>query len=92
MTAFCPCPKSLPEAKMMRCPLIALAREISKQSVPWFTLMKKVLVKWSKLSKEKYKMYSLSIKEAPGSGMELNKLKILNGVKGVVTLGQIPSS
>jgi hypothetical protein len=34
--------------------------------------MKGVLMKRSKLRKEKYKIYGLSIKEAPGSRMELN--------------------
>ena len=31
MAAFCPCPKSLPEAKVKRFRLISLAKEISKQ-------------------------------------------------------------
>ena len=34
--------------------------------------MKSVLNKCSKLRKEKYKIYGSSIKEAPGSEMELN--------------------
>ena len=34
--------------------------------------MKSVLNKHSKLRKERYKIYSLSIKGAPGSEMELN--------------------
>ena len=52
------CLKSLPEAKMKRFRLIALAKEISKQlhinSVVWllkFTLMKSVLMKRSNLRK-----------------------------------------
>jgi hypothetical protein len=52
VAAFCPCLKSLPEAKMKRFRLNALAKEISKQpdisSVVWllkFTLMKSVLMK-----------------------------------------------
>jgi hypothetical protein len=40
VAAFCPCPKSLPEAKVKRFRLIALAKEISKQPsidpVLWF--------------------------------------------------------
>jgi hypothetical protein len=43
-------------------------------------------------------MYGSRIKRAPGSGMELNpvfkevnKWKLLNGIKGVVTLGQDPT-
>jgi len=88
VVGFCPCLRSRPEAKMMRFRVIALAKEISKQpsidSIPWFTLMKSVLIKWSKLSKlqvELCKMYSSRIKVAPESGMELNKLKILNEIK-----------
>jgi hypothetical protein len=34
--------------------------------------MKNILVKMSKLRKEKYKIYGWRIKGAPGSGMELN--------------------
>lgn len=46
VAAFCPCPKSLPEAKLMSFGLIPLAEEISKPSIDsvlWllmFTLMK----------------------------------------------------
>jgi hypothetical protein len=73
---FCPCLKSLTKAKLKRFRVIVLGKEISKQpsidSVLWFTLLKSVLMKWSKLKKEKYKMYGSRIKRAPGSGMELN--------------------
>ena len=97
VAAVCPCPKSQPEVKMKKFKSIALAKEISKQSiidsVLWFTLMKH-----SKLRKEKYKMYGLRIKAASGSGMELNpvfkeinRLKILNGIKGVVILPRYAS-
>jgi hypothetical protein len=55
-------------------------------------------MKCSKLRKEKKKMCSLRIRRTPGSGMELNlvfkeinRLKISNGIKGVVTLGQDPT-
>jgi hypothetical protein len=74
VTAFCPCPKSLPEAKVKIFKLITLAKELSKpslDSVLWFTLTRIVLIKQSKLRKEKYKMYSSSNKVAPGSRMEL---------------------
>ena len=55
VAAFCPCPKSLPEAKVKRFRLIALTKEVSKQpginSVVWlkFTLMNSVLMKRRKL-------------------------------------------
>ena len=72
---FCPCLKSLPEAKVKRFRLIALTKEISKQpsidSVLSFTL-KSVLIKCSKLRKEKYKMYGSKIKGTSGSGIEVN--------------------
>ena len=105
VAAFSHCCKSLPEDKVKRFRLLAMAKEISKQpsidSILWlpvFTLTKNVLVKWSKLSKKKYKMYGLRTKGAPESGMELNpvfkeinRLKILNGIKGVVILPRYAS-
>jgi hypothetical protein len=73
VAAFCHCPKSLPEAKVKRFRLIALKKEVSKyqstNSVVWLLT---VLVKRSKLRKEKYKIYGSSIKGAPGSRRELN--------------------
>ena len=49
-------------------------------------------MKRSYLRKEKYKIYGSSIKGAPGSEMELSLCpRILNWVKGVVTLGQDPT-
>ena len=73
--------KSLPEAKVKRFRLIALKKEVLKQpdvhSVVWllkFTLMKSILMKRSKLSKEKQKMHRVRGKRAPGSGMELNSV------------------
>ena len=64
VAAFHPCLKSLPVAKVKRFRLIALTKEVSKQpginSVVWllkFTLMKSILMKRSKLRKEKYKIY-----------------------------------
>ena len=44
------------------------------------------------MSEEKYKHYCSRIKEAPGSGIELNLHSgILHVIKGVVTLGQDPT-
>ena len=56
VTAFCPCLKSLPESKVKRFILIALTKEVSKKPsidfVLWFTLMKSILIKHSKLRKK----------------------------------------
>jgi hypothetical protein len=66
--------KNLPEVKRLR--LIALTKEVSETPiidfVLWLSLMKNILNKHNKLRKEKYKIYGLSIKGAPGSEMELN--------------------
>jgi hypothetical protein len=74
VATFCPCLKSLPEAKVKRLRLNALSKEVSKKPsrdfVLWLSLMKRSLNKHSKLRKEKYKLYGLSIKRLPGSGME----------------------
>ena len=74
--AFCPCLKSLPEAKIKRLIFIALIKEVSKKPnrdfILWFGLMKSILNKHSKLRKEKYKMYDSSIKRAPESEGELH--------------------
>jgi hypothetical protein len=55
-----------------------VVKEISKQpsiiSAMWFTPMKSILMKWSKLNKEKYKMYRLGRKGAPKSRMELSPM------------------
>jgi hypothetical protein len=71
--------KSLPEAKVKRFRLIALKKEVSKQpginSVVWllkFTHMKSILMKRSKLGKEKYKIHGSGIKGTSGRKMELN--------------------
>ena len=75
VATFCPCLKSLPEAKVKRLRLIALTKEVSKKPsrdfILWLSLMKS-LNKHSKLRKEKYKIYGLSIKGIPGSEMEQN--------------------
>ena len=61
VATFCPCLKSLPEAKVKRLRLIALTKEVSKKPsrdfVLWLSLMKRSLNKHSKLRKEKYKIY-----------------------------------
>jgi hypothetical protein len=61
VTAFCHWPKSLPETKVKRFRLTTLKKEASKQLVInsvtrllKFTLMKNILMKRSKLRKEKY--------------------------------------
>jgi hypothetical protein len=75
VATFCPCLKSLPEAKVKRLRLIVLTKEVSKKPsrdlILWLSLMKS-LNKHSKLRKEKYKIYGLSIKGVPGSEMEQN--------------------
>jgi hypothetical protein len=54
--------------------------------------MRNIFIKCSKLRKEKYKVHGSRIKEAPGSGIELNLHSgILHVIKGVVTLGQDPT-
>jgi hypothetical protein len=58
---------SLPEVKLRRFKLASLTEEISKQpsidSDLWFTLMKRVLIKWSNMRKEKCKIYGSGVKE-----------------------------
>ena len=77
VATFCPCLKSLPEAKVKRIRLIALKKEgsekPSKYIFLWFILilMKNILIKHSKLKKKKYKIYGSSNKEAGGT-QELN--------------------
>jgi hypothetical protein len=64
------------EAKVKRFRLIAMTKEVSEtliiHFVHWLSFMKSILNKYRKLRKGKYKTYSLSIKGAPGSRMELN--------------------
>jgi hypothetical protein len=78
VAAFCPCLKSLPEAKskLKRIILITLTTEVSKKLsidfVLWLTLMKNILIKCSKLRKENYKMLGSSNQGTPGSEMERN--------------------
>jgi hypothetical protein len=73
---FCPCPKSLPEAKAKRFIVIISTKEDSKgpsiDSVLCFILMTNIFIKHSSnLRKEKCKLFGSSIKGAPGNGMEL---------------------
>ena len=72
VAAFCPCPKSLPEAKVKRFGLISLAEEISTQpsidSAVWLSV---VILTHRFIMKKSRKMYNLRRKRAPGSGMEL---------------------
>jgi hypothetical protein len=76
VVTFCPCLKSLPEAKVKRLRLIALTKEVSKKPIKdfvlWLSLLKRNLNKHSKLRKAKYKIYCFSIKGLPGSEMEQN--------------------
>ena len=76
VATFCPCLRSLPEAKVKKFILIALTKEVSRKPnrdfVLWLSLMKNILMRHSRLKKEKYKMYGSSNKRAPGSEMELN--------------------
>ena len=57
MATFCSCLKNLPGAKVKRFILIALTKDILKQSridsALWITLLKSVLIKHNKLRKEK---------------------------------------
>jgi hypothetical protein len=66
----------VPEAKVKRLRLIALTKEVSKKPskdfVLWLSLMKRSLNKHSKLRKEKYKIYSSTLKGVPRSKMEQN--------------------
>ena len=60
VATFCPCLKSLPEAKVKRLRLVTLTKEASERPiidfVLWLNLMKSILNKHSKLRKEKYKI------------------------------------
>lgn len=75
MAAFCPCSKSLCEAKVKRfIRLIALTKEVlnplSLDSVLWFTLRRSVLIKCSNLRKQRFKMCGSKRKGIPGSRVE----------------------
>ena len=83
---FFHCLKSLPQAKVKRFRLVVLTKKVSKQPginysmlLLKFTVTKNVLMKRSKLRKEKYKICDSSIKGVPGIEMELNLCsRILN--------------
>jgi hypothetical protein len=61
VAAFCPCLRVLPEAKVKKLRLIALTKEVSEMPIMdfvlWLSLMKSVLSRYSKLRKEKYKLW-----------------------------------
>jgi len=55
-----------------------------------FTHLKCILIKYSNLIKEKYKIFPSKIKGAPGSEMELNPVfKDIKRMKGMVTSDKI---
>jgi hypothetical protein len=55
----------------------------------WFILAKSILTRHTKIRKEKYKMYSSSIKGSAESIMELNPVfKEINRFEGVVNSDQ----
>ena len=65
VAAFCPCLKSLLEAKVKRFILIALTREVSKIRADCSLVEsheESILNKHSKLREEKYKIHGFSIK------------------------------
>jgi len=77
VTAFCPCLKSLSEAKIKRFILTALTKEVSKKHIRdlvlWFSLMKSILTEHSKLRKKKnIKCIVQVIVKGHGSETELN--------------------
>ena len=75
VTAFNPCLKSLPETKVKRFKLITLTKEISKQpSLDAISRspLRNMLIKHSKLRKEKYKIHGSKIKGTPGREIRLN--------------------
>jgi hypothetical protein len=78
MAAFCPCLKSLLEAKVKRFILIALIKEISKKPIRdfvlLFSLMKNNLIKYIKLQKKNYKINGSKNKGTSRSRMELNPM------------------
>ena len=58
--------------------LIALAKEVSQKPsiswVLWFALPKNVLIKCSKLIRQRYKIFGSKRKETLGNRMELNPM------------------
>jgi hypothetical protein len=66
------------EAKVKRFQLIALIKEVSDKPsidfVLWFSLMKSVLMKHSRLIKEKCKLYGSKNKGALGGRMEMDPM------------------
>ena len=79
VAAFYCCLKSLPEAKVKRFPINCFDK--GSFETLWYKFcfvvtevhsLKSILMKMSKLKKEKYKLYSSKNKGAPGSKIELN--------------------
>lgn len=97
--ALCPCLKNLPEVKVKSFRLIALAKELSQQpSTDCLVIHSWVfLIKCSKLRKDKYKTVCSKMKdtwrrmELNPVFKEINRLKILNEIKWLVTTGQDPT-
>ena len=58
--------------------LSLITKEVSEMPiidfVLWLSLMKSIFKKYSKLKKEKYKIYGLNFKGTPGSEMKLNPM------------------
>lgn len=51
-----------------------VSKKPSRDFVLWLGLMESILIKHSKVRKEKYKIYDLSIKGAPGSRIQLSPM------------------
>lgn len=75
VAAFCPCPKSLPEAKVKRFRLITLTMEVSKKpSFNFALLIASILIKHSKLRVKKLQNIWFKYSRVPGGRMELNPI------------------
>jgi hypothetical protein len=76
VATFCPCLRSLSEAKVKKLRLIALTKEISKKLIRdfvlWLSLMKRSLNKHSQLKRKIIKYMVRVLKGVPGSEMEQN--------------------
>jgi len=85
VAAFCHCLKRLLKVKVKRFILIILKEKVfekpNRDFGLWFSLMKSILNNRIKLRKEKYRIYSLSIKGTPGSEVQVSP--VFNQIKGV---------
>ena len=74
VAAFCPCVKSLPEAKdsLINCNDKGSLRNTHHRLCSLVKSHEEQLNECSKLKKEKYKIYGSSTKGAPGREVELN--------------------